>query len=106
VQSIDVIAKRVIAAPNTLERENDVLVTSTVYALAKVVRLLDKFAGTPKLSSGGVGGIRLVARAAVKRLGITLESVGRSDQPGVRRRTAGERNEHQPYRRDYDASLD
>jgi hypothetical protein len=82
--------------PKMLERENNLSVTSAVYRLAKIVRLLDKLAGTPKIAANRVSGIRLVARLAVKRIGVTLESVCRSYHPAVSSRTAGEGNEHQP----------
>jgi hypothetical protein len=74
-----------ISAPKLLVRQDNFSVTGAVYRLAKVVRLVGKLVGIPKITT----------RIAGKRIGATLESASRGHHLGARRRTAGECQEYQ-----------
>jgi hypothetical protein len=86
----------VVAAPQSLERENDLLVPIIVARLAKFLHLVGKRAGSRKMLATGANGVRLIAGTDGKRIDAVLEPVGRPSRSGVRRLTASEQNDCQP----------
>jgi hypothetical protein len=95
-QTMDLVAQYVIAVPQALERENDLLVTAVFACLAKFPHVVSEPAGRVKLLAAGASSARLIAVTCGKRIDALFELVSRSNRSGMRRLTASSQNECQP----------
>ena len=84
-----------IAAPQKLERENDLLVTTVLACFAKFLHLVSESAGSSKRLAGA-NSVRLIAGTCGKCIGALLELVSRSSSSCMHRLTASEQNDCQP----------
>ena len=95
-QAMDLVAQCVIAAPEALERENDLLVTTVFACFAKFLHLVSEQVGSNELLATGASGARLIAGTCGERLDALLEPVSRSSRSGMRRLTASDQDDRQP----------